>query len=296
MIPAANFGQDDVRSDIGELSSDEKALVGQIKSIWQAILNLEVEEQTDFFKSGAGSMDVTRLVEEIKEICESVELINEDVYMATTFDEFSKLVVLKSRGGSVGQQLVFTPIELNVNKRKISFANQLFINNQFVDSSNPQKVLKSVNPSDESVICEVQSATKEDVDKAVNAAHNAFESGEWANMNARDRGRLMFRLADLMEQHKEELATIEAIDSGAVYTLAIKTHVGSYAQLLVFSVSNRFDGQVCRSTRGATSPAGAIRSRAPPFPSTMPDPIATCRSQRRSRSVSAESLPHGIIH
>ena len=226
MIPASNYGQDDVRSDIGELSSDEQALVGQIKSIWQAILNLEVEEQTDFFKSGAGSMDVTRLVEEIKEIFESVELVNEDVYMATTFDEFSKLVVLKSRGGSVGPQLVFTPIELNVNKRKISFANQLFINNQFIDSSNPQRVLKSVNPNDESVICEVQSATKEDVDKAVNAANNAFESGEWANMNARDRGKLMFKLADLMEQHKEELATIESIDSGAVYTLAIKTHIG----------------------------------------------------------------------
>ena len=45
-------------------------------------------------------------------------------------------------------------------------------------------------------------------------------------MNARDRGRLIARLADLMDQHKEELAIIESIDSGAVYTLAVKTHVG----------------------------------------------------------------------
>ena len=228
MIPASNYGQDDVRSDIGDLSADEQALVDQIKAIWESILNLEVEAETDFFRSGAGSMDVTRLVEEIKEIegYESMELANEDVYMATTFDEFSKLVVLKSRGGSGGPQLVFTPIELNVNKRKISFANQLFINNQFLDSSNPQKTLKTVNPNDESIICEVQSATKEDVDKAVGAANTAFETGEWSNMNARDRGKLMFRLADLMEQNKEELATIESIDSGAVYTLAIKTHIG----------------------------------------------------------------------
>ena len=36
----------------------------------------------------------------------------------------------------------------------------------------------------------------------------------------------LFRLADLMEEHQEELATIESIDSGAVYTLALKTHVG----------------------------------------------------------------------
>lgn len=61
-------------------------------------------------------------------------------------------------------------------------------------------------------------------------------------MNARDRGALMYkwvtdeslciwthimyRLADLMEEHKEELATLESLDSGAVYTLALKTHIG----------------------------------------------------------------------
>ena len=37
---------------------------------------------------------------------------------------------------------------------------------------------------------------------------------------------LRFRLADLMDQHREELATIESLDSGAVYTLALKTHIG----------------------------------------------------------------------
>ncbi len=40
----------------------------------------------------------------------------------------------------------------------------------------------------------------------------------------------IFRLADLMEEHQEELATIESIDSGAVYTLALKTHVGMSIQ------------------------------------------------------------------
>lgn len=66
----------------------------------------------------------------------------------------------------------------------------------------------------------------DDVNRAVEAARVAFEEGEWGKMNARDRGKLLFRLADLMEEHKEELATIESIDSGAVYTLALKTHVG----------------------------------------------------------------------
>ena len=66
----------------------------------------------------------------------------------------------------------------------------------------------------------------QDVDRAVNAAERALKHGEWGRMNARDRGTLINRLADLMDEHKEELATIESIDSGAVYTLALKTHVG----------------------------------------------------------------------
>ena len=73
---------------------------------------------------------------------------------------------------------------------------------------------------------QVECATATDVDLAVKAAHDAFYEGEWGKMNARDRGALLFKLAELMEAHKEELATIEAIDSGAVYTLALKTHVG----------------------------------------------------------------------
>lgn len=73
---------------------------------------------------------------------------------------------------------------------------------------------------------QVESASAEDVDLAVKAAKKAFEEGEWSKISARDRGSLLFRLADLMEEHKEELATLESLDSGAVYTLALKTHVG----------------------------------------------------------------------
>ena len=45
-------------------------------------------------------------------------------------------------------------------------------------------------------------------------------------MNARDRGTLMYKLADEMDAHREELATLETLDSGAVYTLTLKTHIG----------------------------------------------------------------------
>ena len=60
-----------------------------------------------------------------------------------------------------------------VNKMNISFPTQLFIDGQFVDATSGKK-LKSIDPKDESVICEVEAASKEDVDRACKAAHRAF--------------------------------------------------------------------------------------------------------------------------
>ena len=156
-----------------------------------------------------------------------MNLVNEDVYMAPEFGELVTLVVVKTRDGDASVvEVSFDGIEAEMKKKKVRIPTQLFINNKFVDSSVKNSTTKVINPSNEEVICHVQRASKFDVTKAVDAAHNAFYHGDWSRMNARDRGKLLNRLADLMEEHKEELAFIEAIDSGAVYTLAIKTHVG----------------------------------------------------------------------
>lgn len=271
MIPASKLGKSDESSDLGELSSEEKSIVAQIKSIWESILNSQVEDQTDFFKSGAGSMDVTRLVEAVIEMdaCAQVALTNEDVYMATTLEDFSHLVLLKLRAGEeTGPKAEYEGITLTANKRTIKFPNQLFINNRFVDSSDG-KTLSTVNPSDETIICKVACASKEDVNRAVLAAKGAFEAGSWANMNARDRGALLFKLADLMEKHKEELATLESIDSGAVYTLAVKTHVG-------MSIATwRYFAGWCDKVHGSTIPINNARpNRNLTF--TKREPIGVC--------------------
>lgn len=223
MINASMYGKEDERASI-TFTEQEHELVRRIELIWSSILRCEVDNSTDFFKCGAGSMDVTRLVEEIKDQFE-VAAENEDVYMASVFEDFCKTLVLKLRGSSSATKLDFTPTIVNIDKkRSVSFPTQLFINNKFVNAS--QKATTTVvNPSDESVICQVQCATRDDVDRAVQAAHAAF-NGEWSKMNARDRGALMYKLAELMDKHREELAMIESIDSGAVYTLACKTHIG----------------------------------------------------------------------
>ena len=76
------------------------------------------------------------------------------------------------------------------------------------------KTFKTFNPATEELICEVAEGDKEDIDLAVHAARSAFESGPWSKMDARDRGQLMLKLADLMEQNFEELATLETLDNG----------------------------------------------------------------------------------
>ena len=76
------------------------------------------------------------------------------------------------------------------------------------------KTFDTINPATEEVICQVAEGDKEDVDLAVHAARSAFESGPWSKMDARDRGRLLLKLADLMETHLDELAALETLDNG----------------------------------------------------------------------------------
>jgi aldehyde dehydrogenase (NAD+) len=90
----------------------------------------------------------------------------------------------------------------------------LFINNEFVDSTNPENTIVSIDPATEREIAAVQAATPEDIDRAVKAAKKALKSPEWKLLPNTDRGRLMFKLADLMEQNHELLATIDAWDNG----------------------------------------------------------------------------------
>lgn len=76
------------------------------------------------------------------------------------------------------------------------------------------KTFETVNPATEEVICNVAEGDKEDIDLAVHAARAAFESGPWSKMDARDRGRLLNKLADLMEDNLDELAALETLDNG----------------------------------------------------------------------------------
>lgn len=95
----------------------------------------------------------------------------------------------------------------------------LFINNEFVKSHAGDKIT-SINPSDESEIASVHAAEPEDVDLAVKAARKAFKDPSWRDLPPTDRGALMFKLAELIENNREVLATIETWDNGKPFQVS----------------------------------------------------------------------------
>ena len=93
----------------------------------------------------------------------------------------------------------------------LSIQTKLFINGNFVDAADGATI-EDLNPHDNSKIADVAMAGKEDVDRAVAAAKAAFP--KWSKMAAMDRGRLLLKLADKIEEKAAELAKLESLDTG----------------------------------------------------------------------------------
>lgn len=110
-------------------------------------------------------------------------------------------------------------------------ATKLLINNRWVPSESG-KTFATINPATGEEICQVAEADAPDVEKAVTAARAAFERGPWRKMPASQRGRLLHRLADLIEANADELATLESLDNGKPIAVAkavdVAATVGCY--------------------------------------------------------------------
>ncbi|KAE8297639.1 Aldehyde dehydrogenase family 1 member A3 [Larimichthys crocea] len=90
----------------------------------------------------------------------------------------------------------------------------IFINNEWLTSTSG-RTFPTLNPATGVKICDVEEADKDDVDKAVEAAKAARQRGSpWRRMDASSRGRLLHKLADLMERDRLLLATLETMDTG----------------------------------------------------------------------------------
>lgn len=90
---------------------------------------------------------------------------------------------------------------------------KLFIDGEFRDAKGGATFV-SINPATEQPIVDIASAGVDDVDAAVAAARAAFESGPWSEMPARQRGRIIWRIGELLRENLEEVAILETIDNG----------------------------------------------------------------------------------
>src|SRR5271156_2968390 len=101
----------------------------------------------------------------------------------------------------------------------VSKTGKLLINGKWVEAAS-EKTFETFNPATGEVLSNVAEGDKEDIDRAVKAARAAFETGPWSKISHSERGRMIWRLADLLEKHAEEFAQLESLDNGKPLKIA----------------------------------------------------------------------------
>jgi len=96
---------------------------------------------------------------------------------------------------------------------------KMLINGKWVEAASG-KTFPTYNPATGEVLAQVAEGDREDVDRAVRAARAAFETGKWGKLTASERGRLIWKLADLLEENLEEFAALETLDNGKPFKVA----------------------------------------------------------------------------
>jgi phenylacetaldehyde dehydrogenase len=116
----------------------------------------------------------------------------------------------------------------------LSRKHQLFIGGKWLDAKSG-KTFDTYDPGTGWVIARVAEADAADIDEAVSAARRAFESGPWAKMSPADRAKLIWRLADLLEQNADEFAELESLNNGKPLAVARHGDVASSCEVFRYT-------------------------------------------------------------
>jgi acyl-CoA reductase-like NAD-dependent aldehyde dehydrogenase len=138
---------------------------------------------------------------------------------------------------------------------------KLFIGGQWTDASTGRS-FGTINPATEEKICDIAEGDAKDVDRAVQAARKAFEEGAWPKMSAADRGKLLWKIADLLEANVDEFARLESMDAGKPVAEAKAVDLGECIGVLRY-----YAGYTTKIT-GDTLPASAAA-----FVYTLREPV-----------------------
>ncbi|KAF2755158.1 aldehyde dehydrogenase-like protein [Pseudovirgaria hyperparasitica] len=125
----------------------------------------------------------------------------------------------------------------------------LFIGNEWHAAKSGEKIT-SINPTDETEIATVEAAGPEDVDIAVAAARKAFKDPSWRDIGGTERGKLMHKLATIIEREKETLAAIETWDNGKPYSASLNEDLAEVTGALNYyaGYADKLHGQVIETT------------------------------------------------
>ena len=107
---------------------------------------------------------------------------------------------------------------------------KMLINGQWVNAASG-KTFPTYNPATGEVLAQVAEGDREDIERAVKAARKAFDNGPWRQLTAAERARLIWKLADLIEAHTEELGYLESLDNGKPLAVAKAADVPLAADL-----------------------------------------------------------------
>ncbi len=112
----------------------------------------------------------------------------------------------------------------------IAAPRQLFINGQWTDAASG-KTFETPNPATGETLAWVAEGDAEDINRAVGAARAAFDHGPWGRMTPSERGRIIWRIGDLILEHTDELAQLESLDNGKPFAVAQAADVPLAADL-----------------------------------------------------------------
>jgi phenylacetaldehyde dehydrogenase len=112
------------------------------------------------------------------------------------------------------------------------------------------ETLRTINPADGQHLADVPAGDRQDVDRAVRAARAAFERGPWSRSRPEERAALLWRLADLLDRNREELAQLETLDQGKPFAATVAHDIPSSANML------RYAAGWATKLEGTTIPVG----------------------------------------
>ena len=101
-------------------------------------------------------------------------------------------------------------------KKWVPVKKQVFINGKWVDAKSG-KTFEVENPATGDVVANVAEGDKADIDEAVKSARKAFESGPWKDMSASERGKIVWKIGDLILKYADELAELESLDLSLIH-------------------------------------------------------------------------------